>query len=117
VDPTVAEVVTGGHWSSGGQSGFYRVIVRTGGFEHIVSRLTIEWLIEPTRDDPPRVMRSVQVPELSGIARLDRPRIGQFLKGWRVWVQLTDTHSESGKQINRSIDLGPPGEIKVVRAP
>jgi hypothetical protein len=43
LDPTIAHVVTGGHWTKGGAGGQYRIIVRTGGFEHVASELFIQF--------------------------------------------------------------------------
>jgi hypothetical protein len=117
VEPTVVAVVTGGRWTSEGRAGYYRVIIRTGGFGHTTSDLTVQWLAEPTRDDGPSVVRSVAVKELSDLARLDRPQIGQYFKGWRIWLQVTDTRADPGKQTTRAIDIGAPGEFKVVRMP
>ena len=112
VDPTIADIVSGGHWAASGQEGYYRIVIRTGGFEHINSELTVQWLTEGGRDSDPVVVRSIVVKELT-INRLDRPKIGQYLKGWRVWVQQTDTHSEHSSTSMRTIDLGPPGQVTV----
>jgi hypothetical protein len=73
----------------------------------------MQWLAAPSPNAPPIVIRSLGIQELSGIGRLDRPQLGQFLKGWRLWVQLTDTQSPQGAQRTRAVDLGPPGEVKV----
>ena len=113
VDPMVAAVVTGGHWTSEGRSGYYRVIIKTGGSQRGSSTLIVQWLSDPTRDAPPTVVRSAPVNELSGLARLDRPQIGQFLKGWRVWIQVTDPQVSASPAKTRAIDLGPPGELQV----
>lgn len=115
VDPTVSEVVSGGRWDSDGRSGFYRVILRAGGFEPVSSTLTVQWLVRPGRGEVPIIIQSIDVREFSGSSRLDRPRIGGFLKGWRVWVDVTDTRAQPGRSTQRSIDLGPPGQVRVVR--
>jgi len=113
VDPTVSAVVTGGRWTAEGRSGYYRVVIRTGAIGRTSSDLTVEWLVDPARDGLPTILRSVTLKDLSGAGRLDRPQIGRFLKGWRLWVQVTDTRSSPGQQSTRAIDLGPPGEAKV----
>ena len=113
VDPRVSAVATGGRWTAEARSGYYRVVIRTGGGEHATSDLTMQWLAAPSPNAPPIVIRSLGIQELSGIGRLDRPQFGQYLKGWRLWVQLTDTQSTQGAQRTRAVDLGPPGEARV----
>lgn len=113
VDPAVSAVVTGGRWTAEGRAGYYRIIIRTGGLEHTPSELTVQWLAEPARGGLPSLVRSRVLTELSGIGFLDRPQIGRFLKGWRLWVQVADTHSSPSTQSTRAVDLGPPGEAKV----
>ncbi|HTL05412.1 MAG TPA: hypothetical protein VL241_06660 [Gemmatimonadales bacterium] len=109
VDATISELVSGGRWEADGRSGFYRVIIRT---SHASSNLTVEWLADPRGSAAPGLVRSLEVDALRGAGRLERPRIGQYLKGWRVWLQATS--GEPAKPTQRSIDLGPPGELKLV---
>ena len=113
VDPRVSAVATGGRWTAGASSGYYRVVIRTGGGEPATSNLTVQWLAVPAPNALPTVVRSLGIQELSGVGRLDRPQLGQFLKGWRLWIQVTDSQSPQGTQRTRAIDLGPPGEVKV----
>jgi hypothetical protein len=113
VDPSVSAVATGGRWTAQARSGYYRVIIRTGGVEHAASDLTVQWLTAAGPDALPTVVRSLGIKELSGIGRLDRPQLGQFMKGWRLWVQVTDTQSPQGTQRTWAVDLGPPGEVRV----
>lgn len=44
VDADVAFVSTGGAWSKGDRTGFVRVVVVNGGFEHVTSRIFLQWL-------------------------------------------------------------------------
>ncbi len=113
VDPTVSAVVTGGRWNAEGRSGYYRVIIRRGGSESTTSNLTVQWLVDPARESQPTIVRSVGIKELSGIGRLEHPQIGQFLKGWRLWIHVVDSHPAPGSESTRAVDLGPPGEAKL----
>lgn len=46
--PSVHQVVSGGYWSRGKREGFFRVIVISGGVEHVAHRLYLQWLeIDP----------------------------------------------------------------------
>jgi hypothetical protein len=47
VPADVENVVSGGYWENGGESGRYRVVVLNSGFEHVTSRVVVEWLREP----------------------------------------------------------------------
>jgi len=109
VDPRIAAVVSGGHWTAEGRSGFYRLVLRTRG--EVPSDLTVEWLSDPSRGEGPAVIQAARIRELGG-GRLERPQIGGFLKGWRAWVQQSDPQAPGG-QLTRAIDLGPPGEFKL----
>lgn len=105
IDPTIQHVMSGGRWQSGGQSGWYRAIIRTGGFEHIVSNLTVEWIGD---DSEPSVMHSVDVKELDGLGRLDAPSLTLRGKTWVLTMQWTDTHGRRAPH-RVSLALGPPG--------
>jgi hypothetical protein len=110
IDPKVSAVVTGGHWSAEGKSGFYRVVLRTRG--EVPSDLSIEWLSDPARGQGAAVVQVAKVHDLSGGGRLERPQITGYLNGWRVWVQQADPKAPSGT-LTRAIDLGPPGDFKL----
>jgi hypothetical protein len=72
VQPEVSGVVSGGYWSSKGQSGTYRVVIVNSGFEHVVSQVFIEWVADPTSEqDGPKVVATVE-PKLpfEGVASL-----------------------------------------------
>ena len=65
VPPSVHAVLSGGYWQSGIEAGTYRVVVINTGWEHVTSRVFIEWVREPSgRDNLPVVVSSVE-PELS----------------------------------------------------
>ena len=72
VQPEVSSVVSGGYWTSEGQSGTYRVVIVNSGFEHVVSQVFIEWVADPTSEqDSPKVVAAVE-PKLpfDGVASL-----------------------------------------------
>ena len=108
VDPTVSAVVSGGRWTEEGRSGYYRAIIRTG------SRggLTGEWFADAARGSMPTIVHSMELKGLRDAGRLDRPQLGKYLKGWRLWIQV-DSPASPGKPSTRAVDLGPPGEARV----
>jgi hypothetical protein len=44
VSPDVDSVASGGYWEHQGSSGRYRVVVVNSGFEHVTSRVRVEWV-------------------------------------------------------------------------
>ncbi|WP_164962249.1 hypothetical protein [Rubrivivax sp. JA1026] len=62
VPSNVTSVQTIGYWRHDGQSGTYRVITTREGWEHVWSRVFIEWLPEPaSRDATPTPSQSVEL--------------------------------------------------------
>ena len=111
VPPDVVSIVSGGRWKSDTASGTFRVIVQTGGFEHILSRAQIDWIADPTaRDNGPSVVAS-RVAE-TGSWRLDNPRIFQRAGRWHVEFQALETHFTPALRGRCVVDLGGPGDLK-----
>src|SRR5262245_38153037 len=111
IAPEVETVVTGGQWKSDKLSGTYRVIVLTGGFEHIVSQVQIDWITAADgRDNPPRVLSS-KIAETASWS-LFRPRIVKSGGVWRVLLDGIETHSTPTPLGTWMIDLGAPGTLK-----
>ncbi len=111
ISSDVSDVVSGGQWSSGSPSGIYRVVVRTGGWEHVVSQAQIDWIADPTeRDQLPPVVKSVVVP--TGSWRLDAPRIVRNASGWRAELTALETHFTPPVRGKWIVRLGGPGEAK-----
>ena len=109
--PDVVNIVTGGRWNTETTRGTFRVIVQTGGFEHILSRAQVDWIADPTdRDAPPSVVAS-RIAE-TGAWRLDNPRIVQRSGSWHVEFQALETHFTPPLRGKWVVDLGKPGELK-----
>ena len=65
LDPRVAFVVTGGEWQHGDEGGTVRIIVLSGGFEHLTSLLFVQWLATDPDSVFPRVLRTEEVREFT----------------------------------------------------
>jgi len=65
VDVAVSDVATGGSWQEGGQSGVYRLVVRSGGRRNMRSEVVLQWLKWDDRSERPIEVRSAVVRELS----------------------------------------------------
>jgi hypothetical protein len=111
ISADVSTVVTGGSWSSGSLSGVYRVVVRTGGREHVVSSAQIDWIADSGgHDEEPRVVHSKVAS--TGSWRLDRPRIPRSGKVWRVELDGLETHFTETVRGKWVLRLGAPGEVQ-----
>ncbi len=53
VPSEVTTVITAGRWTDGPVSGAYRVVVVRDGWEHVWSRVYVEWLPDPTARNEP----------------------------------------------------------------
>lgn len=70
----VVGVSTIGYWHTASQSGTYRVVVTQNGWEHVWSRVFVQWLPEPkTKDavEPPITVSELLPPVEQGIFVLD----------------------------------------------
>ena len=114
LDPSIVTVITDGGWTQGDTRGIYRVIVRTGGSEHLVSAVQIDWLTEPRPDSSSVVRRSVLVDAVNDASDLlIAPVFRQVSIGWEVTLLGINTHLEPMTKTCWVIVLGRPGELKV----
>ena len=114
VSPTIVQVVSGGYWEAGPQHGIYRAIVENQGFEHVSSRLWLEWVAEP--DDTQAAHQVVGRVEVAEISRGSwsahvEPAQPPFAQGV-LRVAATQTHSLEQRVF--TIELGSVGKYRVV---
>ena len=112
LDPDVHVVVSGGRWSSATGNGWYRAVIRTGGFEHVVSSLTLDWM-QSAKDSSSKttVVHTVVVEACTG--RLDNPQFSARSTVWRLTVRCTDTHGARVKPFDAVVTLGAPGRYSL----
>jgi hypothetical protein len=108
----VETVVTGGFWKSTNSKGRYRVVIRSGGFEHVVSELQVDWITEPEGNDKPAQVVASKIAE-TGSWRLDEPRIAKGTNGWHVTVNGVEPHMTPMPRGTWIVQLGEPGSLKV----
>jgi hypothetical protein len=109
----IEHVVTGGRWTAAGRTGVYRVLVRTGGFDHVVSEAQVEWIATDTGEA--QVIQSKTAP--TGSWRLDNPRIRSEGKGWRVELEALETHFSPPMRGKWVVRLGGPGQMSATQVP
>ena len=118
LNPTVAFVVTGGEWQRGDDRGEVRIVIASGGFEHVTSVLYVQWLLIDPDSAETRVVRTEQVKEFADRHwSLATPRITWQGQKWYATVDGADSHTEPPRVSRWRMDIGPPGEIHVSLLP
>ena len=112
IPPDIQYVVTGGRWSAAGRTGVYRVLVRTGGFEHVVSEAVVEWVA--TDKGEAQIIASKLAPTESW--RLDNPRILGAGTAWRVELDALETHTTPPTRGRWVVHIGSPGQLSASQA-
>lgn len=102
----VSTVWTSPFCEAPGFSGLCRVVVVHEGFEHVKSRLWLEWLTARENAAPQRVRR-VAVPDVGMWVLAPSPA---GFEGRRVHFSATHTHSMETR--TRVLEFGPPGQYR-----
>ena len=112
----VETVVSGGYWTAPDNiEGQYRVIVKTEGFEHLVSSAWLEWIAAPTKDSDATVVATSELVMVeAGSVRLSEPVFSIAGKQWILTITATQTHCDPMPIERRRLALGPPGRIAVL---
>ena len=107
--------VTGGSWHADSSRGQYRVLVLTGGFEHMVSEFHLQWVSDPGMSDSAAVLRSVPIDEVNGVLRArSAPTIQHGPAGTRITIALVDSHSPNAAGRRCVVTPGLPGRYTIV---
>jgi hypothetical protein len=105
----IESVVSGGRWRTASAEGNYRIVVRTGGFEHVVSQVQVDWVAMPSGNEEQRVVAS-KVAE-TGSWRVLRTRVVRRGSTWYALVEAMETHFTPAARGTWELRLGPPGEV------
>jgi hypothetical protein len=112
VPVSVKSVQAGGHWEAGDKEGFYRVVVTSGGFEHVISRLYIQWIAVDQDARAYTLARNVDVKELNGGGSsviLPQPKFAD--KG--AWTIAVTVRTRTGAEEKRVITVQPSGAYRI----
>ena len=115
VPARVNTVATGGEWSSAKDSGTLRIVVVNQGFEHVQSKLWLEWLAIGENEER-RLAARVLVEELSNgfsVVRLDTRR--KTFDGTRIRLLAANPYSAEDSEV--TITAGKPGRYKIISRP
>jgi len=114
IDATLAFAATGGYWESTGRGGAYRVLVFSGGFEHVSSRVVAEWVAEAGGASATAAVVSEHELVGFGFFSLGAPELARLKDGVRVTLSGVETHTPERK-VTCVFDLHPKGQVTVVR--
>jgi hypothetical protein len=84
--------VTGGAFQVDSVWGRYRILVLSGGSDHIVSEFHLQWVRDPSGEDSATVVGSVPINELNGAWRAAAPVIRRTAAGTTVVIDVIDSH-------------------------
>ncbi len=120
VAPEVTSVTTLGRWQDKNDSGSYRVVVIRDGWEHVWSRVYVEWLKDPSeREDSTRAPMSVQELVPPGIAQgtavLEATARPSKSGAVEITVRATSNMEVGAKVKTFIFAAGQPGVTKLVR--
>ncbi|HET7024701.1 MAG TPA: hypothetical protein VFI39_05810 [Gemmatimonadales bacterium] len=115
ISPDVDAVATGGYWTLGDQEGHYRLIIVSGGFEHVVSQIYLQWLAQPASpDDSVTVVASIELTDIdSGGWALSDPQFARRDTHWEATVDGQNSHMDPMPQAQWLVILGTPGKYTV----
>jgi len=114
VASSVETVAIGGYWTSPEvDDGFYRVIIQTGGFEHAVSDIWVQWLARPTDlEFSPRVVATRHLEEIARASvYLMEPEFRVEGEHWILSVTAVQTHCDPPNVERWNVELGLPSEL------
>jgi hypothetical protein len=109
----VETVVSGGRWRSGGTEGGYRVVVRSGGFEHVVSQVQVDWISDPKDQDTPPSIVASEVAS-TGSWRIGCARIVQRGKRWIAILEGVEPHFTPLQRGTWEVTMDGPGKLTAV---
>lgn len=110
--PTDVEtVVSGGLWQKGPEEGRFRVVIRSSGFEHVISTLTVDWISDPTESDSARIVASVPIPTTAVVVH--DPELINEGGRWLLKAFTTDTHFDPPRRSSLRVVLGGPGVVAI----
>jgi hypothetical protein len=105
----VESVVSGGRWQTARAEGAFRVVVRTGGLEHVVSQVQVDWVAMPSEIEEQRVVAS-KVAQ-TGSWRVLQTRVVRRGASWYALLEAMETHFSPAVRGTWEIKLGAPGEL------
>ncbi len=113
----VAAVVSGGTWERGAESGSFRVVIVNSGWEHVWSRLYIEWVLLPeSRDQKVIAQLEPTLPFAQREHVLSAKILPRKSGRTEVLVNASSNMEIGSKPKQVVLRLGVPGRVEVVHS-
>jgi hypothetical protein len=117
VPADVETAISSGYWELNDSTrGHYRIVIRTGGFEHIVSEAQVDWIADPTDSDAEaQVFATAAIPRvaMAGV-HLINPVLEREGKQWILTIDADNTHCDPDRIDRWRVALGAPGKLTVL---
>jgi hypothetical protein len=107
---SVSLVSSGGGWVDGSQQGTYRIVAVTEGWNHLQSRLYIQWLAEDDVQQKLTVIATTHVTEV-GMGVVTGAEFEPGVDGVRLRISLLNSHSMEEREVE--LLLGAAGKYTV----
>jgi len=114
VPVTLQFAVTGGRFQTDSVQGPYRVLVFTGGSDHVISEFFLQWMREASASDTIALVSSVPIEELnSSWLAAAAPTITRTNSGTTITIEVIDSHFEVPGRRKCLIRPGPPSKYTI----
>jgi hypothetical protein len=114
VSTAIEHVVTAGYWKVDDRDGVYRAIVVNSGWEHVTSRLIVQWLESEPDSQDVVVRTSLPVPTIpTNQWSLGVPHMIHRADTW--YLRISGTNAYTLAQRHWVIRLGSPGQMTTCR--
>ena len=117
LDAAIESVISGGYWTNQDKAeGQFRVVVDTGGYEHLISSIWVQWIAQPKNsEDSAQIVMTKHLEEVdANYVRLSEPKLTLEGNRWILTVESTQTHCDPMPVKRWHVALGPPGQAIVI---
>jgi hypothetical protein len=109
IEPSIVLVVTGGRWTQGDKQGFFRVVIRQLGWDHVSNGVQLDWIEENAESQAFIIASSAVLSELSdGFWLLGTPSF-TTPEGGPTRMSLPAEHTYSHEKRTFVFEFGSPG--------
>jgi hypothetical protein len=117
VPSEVYEVRTLGSWRDGSRAGTYRVVMLRGGFDHLQTVVTIEWMEQRLDQGVPTVAAARQIELLDELGPITVSAVQQTTAPGRLNVSIHVRNMVSGEEGEVVAVAGRPGQLSAKYTP
>ena len=109
----IVSIVRGGVWKADGRTGFYRLVVVSGGYEHVTSSLYVQWVQESQDSSTPSRVVHTKNAFGGSLYSLGVHTLSLVDGKW----QATVDGSQASRRGRWVLTLGAPGDVQVREVP